>query len=49
MLINLVKLLEIIHAGYDSREIMEETKRLLDTLNNSRLITNAVYNQLANL
>ena len=49
MLISLVKLLVRIYAGYDSKEIMEKTKQLLDTLYNSRLITNTVYNQLANL
>ena len=44
MLINLVKLLARIYAGYGSKEIMEETKRLLDTLYQSRIITNTVYN-----
>ena len=32
MLISLVKLLPRIYAAYDSKEIMEKTKRLFDTL-----------------
>ena len=49
MLISLVKLLTRICAGYDSKEIMKKTKRLLDTLYRSRMITSTVYNHLADL
>ena len=49
MLIKLAVLLARIHAGYSSEEIMKETKKILDSIYNSRLITNIVYNQPANL
>ena len=49
MLIKLAVLLARIHVGYSSEEIMKETKKILDSIYNSRLITNIVYNQLANL
>ena len=49
MLIKLNVLLSRIYAGYSSKEIIKETKRVLDSLYNSRLITDTVYNHLASL
>ena len=49
MLIKLTVLLSQIYAGYSSKEIVKETKRVLDSLYNSRLITDTVYNHLASL
>ena len=49
MLISLIKLLATINAGYDSKKIRNQTKNLLNSLYNSRIITETVYNHLANI
>ena len=49
MLVNLVKLLTRIYEGYASKEVLNETKRLLNTLYNNKIITETVYNHLANI
>ena len=47
MLVNLVKLLTRIYEGYGSKNVLNETKRLLNTLCNNKIITETVYNHLA--
>ena len=49
MLINLIKLLARIYEGYASEQVVSETKRLLNTLYNNKIITQTVYNHLANI
>ena len=49
MLVNLVKLLTRIYEGYASKKVVNETKRLLKTLYNNKIITETVYNHLANI
>ena len=49
MLITLPALLAQIYAGYNSRAFIDETKRILDSLYHSRMITDTVYNHLANI
>ena len=49
MLVNLVKLLTRIYEGYASKEVLNETKRLLNTLYNNKIITETVYSHLANI
>ena len=46
MLVNLVKLLTRIYEGY---AVVNETKRLLNALYNNKIITETVYNHLANI
>ena len=49
MLVNLVKLLARIYERYNSKKVRDETKRLLNMLYKSKIITNTVYNHLANI
>ena len=49
ILVNLVKLLTQIYEGYTSKKVVNETKRLLNTLYNNKIITETVYNHLANI
>ena len=49
MLIRLPILLARIYAGFNSKGIMEETKKVLDSLYRSRMITDTGYNHLANI
>ena len=49
MLVNLVKLLTRIYEGYASKDVLNETKRLLNTLYNNKIITETVHNHLANI
>ena len=49
MLVNLIKLLTRIYEDYASKEVVNETKRLLNTLYNNKIITETVYNHLANI
>ena len=49
MLVNLVKLLTRIYEDYASKKVVNETKRSLNTLYNNKIITEAVYNHLANI
>ena len=49
MLINLIKLLTRIYEGYASKEVVNKTKRLLNSLYNNKIITETVYNHLANI
>ena len=49
MLVNLIKLLIAIYEGYASEQVINETKRLLNTLYNNKIITEIVYNHLANI
>ena len=49
MLVNLVKLLARIYEGYTSEQVINGTKRLLNTLYNNKIITETVYNHLANI
>ena len=47
MLVNLVKLLARIYEGYASKQVLNETKCLLNSLYNNK--TETVYNHLANI
>ena len=47
MLVNLVKLLARIYEGYNSKKVRDKTKRLLNMLYKSKIITNTRYNHLA--
>ena len=49
ILVNLVKLLTRIYEDYASKKVLNETKRLLNTLYNNKIITETVYNHLANI
>ena len=49
MLVNLVKLLARIYEGYASKQVVNETKRLLNSLYNNKIITETVYNHLAKI
>ena len=49
MLVNLVKLLARIYEGYTSEQVINGTKRLLNTPYNNKIITETVYNHLANI
>ena len=49
MLVNLIKLLARIYEGYALKEVVNETKRLLNTLYNNKIIAETVYNHLANI
>ena len=49
MLVNLVKLLTRICEGNASKKVVNETKLLLNTLYNNKIITETVYNHLANI
>ena len=49
MLVNLVKLLARIYEGYTSEQVINGTKRLLNTLYNNKIITETVCNHLANI
>ena len=49
MLVNLIKLLARIYEGYALKEVVNETKRLLNTLCNNKIIAETVYNHLANI
>ena len=49
MLISLIKLLTRIYEGYTSKQVVNKTKRLLNTLYNNKIITETVYNHLANI
>ena len=49
MLVNLFKLLARIYEGYASKEVVSETKRLLNSLYNNEIITETVYNHLATI
>ena len=49
MLVNLVKLLTRIYEGYASKQVVNETKRLLNALYSNKIITETVYNHLANI
>ena len=49
LLVNLIKLLTRIYEGYASKKVVNETKRLLNTLYNNKIITQTVYNHLSNI
>ena len=49
MLVSFVKLRARINAVYDSKSIRNQTKNLSNGLHHSKIITNTVYNHLANI